>query len=202
MYFLFDVGYILRPYWGSGGEKRIQKTVQKKVPRQTQTGSYSQARRLPGSPPRVRGFLNNNQPSEQETTIVAHFWIHIRAFFLESMISESISRKLLFSEIWDNKRKVIAEGVAWFGSRFPFLGIFFDEMCVSLSLSIFHFLLANMRHTSHCGCFCLFPFSKCQGHIANYLTRPGQRPGIFLHVKIGLGTIWGSKTICTIKEVL
>ena len=76
-------------------KKGFQKPFQKKVPRQTQTGSYSQARRLPGSPPRVRGFLNKNQQSEQETTTVTHFWVHFWILFLESIISESISRKIV-----------------------------------------------------------------------------------------------------------
>ena len=61
------------------------------MPRQTQTKLYRQAGRLPDSPPRVRGFLNKKQQSEHEITIAAHFRVHFRNLFLESVISESIS---------------------------------------------------------------------------------------------------------------
>ena len=75
-----------------------------------QTSPYVQAPRLPGSPPRGRGFLNKNQQSEQETTTVADFWVHFWVLFLESIIPESISAKLhIFDEIWDKKRIVIAD---------------------------------------------------------------------------------------------
>ena len=47
--------------------------IQKKGTPQMQTTDYVQAPRLPDSPPRVRGFLNKKQQSEQETTTAAHF---------------------------------------------------------------------------------------------------------------------------------
>ena len=72
--------FMLGPFWEPFSQncdcyvkKCVPKNASKKVPRQTQTRSYPQARRLPDSPPRVRGFLNKNQQSEQETTTVAHF---------------------------------------------------------------------------------------------------------------------------------
>ena len=61
----------------------------------TQTTDYDRAPRLPDSPPRVRGFLNKKQLSEQETTTGAHFWVHFSALFLEWVIPESSSENLL-----------------------------------------------------------------------------------------------------------
>ena len=52
-------------------KKELQKIVQKKVTPLTQTGHYDPGPALPGSPPRVRGFLNKKQLSEQETTTAA-----------------------------------------------------------------------------------------------------------------------------------
>ena len=63
----------------------------KRVPPLTQTGPYDHGPGLPDSPPRVRGFLNKKQLSEQETRAAAHFWIHFWALVLEWVISESIS---------------------------------------------------------------------------------------------------------------
>ena len=47
------------------GEKTITKIVSKKRPPKLQTSNYVQAPGPPGRPPRVRGFLNKKQESEQ-----------------------------------------------------------------------------------------------------------------------------------------
>ena len=54
-------------------QKGFQESLQKKGIPQLQISNYDQAPRLPDSPPRVRGFLNKNQHSDQETTTAAHF---------------------------------------------------------------------------------------------------------------------------------
>ena len=52
-------------------KKELEQIIKKKVTPLTQTGDYDPGPALPGSPPRVRGFLNKKQLSEQETTTAA-----------------------------------------------------------------------------------------------------------------------------------
>ena len=54
-------------------KQELQTNVQKKVPPLTQTAAYDHGPGLPDSPPRVRGFLNKKQLSEQETREAVHF---------------------------------------------------------------------------------------------------------------------------------
>ena len=99
----------------------LQKSLQKKGPAHDANGTlrlpktgYDPGPGLPDSPPRVRGFLDKKQLSEQETRTGAHFWVHFWAVVLELVISESISGKLLI--FWWNlkqKRQVIAELFAY-----------------------------------------------------------------------------------------
>ena len=77
-----------RPKWGKKGSKKM---LQKKVPRQTQTQLYRQAGRLPDSPPRVRGFLNKKQLSEQETRAAAHLSKKQEQLLIFESISEPLS---------------------------------------------------------------------------------------------------------------
>ena len=54
-------------------KKGSKKWIKKRVPALTQTSPYDHGPGLPDSPPRVRGFLNKKQLSEQETRTGAHF---------------------------------------------------------------------------------------------------------------------------------
>ena len=75
---------ILGPFWmpfsfkiAILSEKVASKNGSKKgcppIRKQVTIRGYDQAPRLPDSPPRVRGFLNKKQLSEQETETAAHF---------------------------------------------------------------------------------------------------------------------------------
>ena len=66
----------------------------KKAPPITQTTPYDHGPGLPDSLPRVRGFLNKKQLSEQETRKGAHFWVHFWTLFLDLVISESMYEKM------------------------------------------------------------------------------------------------------------
>ena len=83
------------------GSKKLFKT---RVPPHWQMRSYDHGPGLPDSPPRVRGFLNKKQLSEQETRTGAHFWVHFWAVVLEWVISESISGKFVIFW-WNLKQK-------------------------------------------------------------------------------------------------
>ena len=54
-------------------QKGSPKLFKKKVTPLIQMTYYSPGPGLPDSPPRVRGFLNKKQLSEQETRAAAHF---------------------------------------------------------------------------------------------------------------------------------
>ena len=54
-----------------GWKKALQKKTEKKLPRQSQTGTYSNVPGLPGSHPKVKDCLSKKQQSEQETAIWA-----------------------------------------------------------------------------------------------------------------------------------
>ena len=63
-----------------------------------QTADYEQAPRLPDSPPRVRGFLNKKQQSEQETTKAAD---HCSAFLEIGPFWGNFWKIMYFYAIWD-----------------------------------------------------------------------------------------------------
>ena len=69
-----------------GWKKAFQKNTSKKLPRQTQTGTYY---RVPGpldSHPYVKDFSNKKQLSEQETRTAAHFWVYFWSVVLKWVI--------------------------------------------------------------------------------------------------------------------
>ena len=87
--------------WKRGFKKWFTKMVSPLI----QTRDYDHSPGLPDSPPRVRGFLNKKQLSEQETRTAAHFWVNFWVIVLEWVISESMSGKLwFFYGIWNKKR--------------------------------------------------------------------------------------------------
>ena len=180
----------------------VETTGTKKVPHQSQTSSYpplSPSPEAPWQPPSRARF------SEQESAI----WARNNNSCLFLSISESFSWNQWFlspflencSFSWNLRQKgiVIADVFACFLSQMSKAHSqalnSHCRTCCLCSLSLFrvwwnvcvHFLVYffnNSETEHHCRCFCRFPFSKCPEHIVDYLTRPGQRPGVFFCICI------------------
>ena len=69
MPFSFKIAILSEKVASQNGSTKRVPPIRKRVT----TRGYDQAPRLPDSPPRVRGFLNKKQLSEQETETAAHF---------------------------------------------------------------------------------------------------------------------------------
>ena len=83
-------------------QKRVQIIVQKKsatpLRKQPPIIGYDHGPGLPDSLPRVRGFLNKKQLSEQETTTAVHFWVNFWALFWNGFCLSKKQQQLLISE--------------------------------------------------------------------------------------------------------
>ena len=67
-------------------KKGAPKNAWKKLPRQTQTGLYSNVPGPLDSHPKVKDFSNKKQLSEQEARTPAHFWLHFWDIVLKWVI--------------------------------------------------------------------------------------------------------------------
>ena len=72
MPFSFKIAILSEKVASQNGSKKGCPPIRKQVI----IRGYDQAPRLPDSPPRVRGFLNKKQLSDQETETAAHFSVH------------------------------------------------------------------------------------------------------------------------------
>ena len=108
---------IVIPNCKFGWKKGSKKLLTKRVTPLTQTTDYDHGPGLPDSPPRVRGFLNKKQLSEQETTTAAHFWVKFWALFWN--VGNFRIHLWFFGESWNRKRQVVAELVLLCYCLFP-----------------------------------------------------------------------------------